>query len=125
MTQTNQTIDTEKIGKIIEAIASLDLVLHIDEKKRKKMYELRGALTQQARALNPVFWLDGKKSFELLELYKKEMRLRIAAGFSEIFEGPMTVSKKGQILRDWKIIERRKWEQNRTAIIAGKQEMLV
>lgn len=109
-----------------EQIVHIDKILELRLVQLVELNKLKHSLMIQSRALNPIFWLEGKKILELRVLYLQENEMRIKCGLDpmpteKLFHGSRLVST----LTDWVKIEKSKWEKNRKAILEGKEEMIV
>ena len=110
----------ERIAKINITIEQINKALELRKLQAIKFNQLKHSLMQQARALNPVFWLEGKKITDLKILYKQEQELRKECGLKPMLEGIWLNGEEGvRTLKDWVVIEKSKWEKNKINIDSG------
>lgn len=119
-------IPIEKIKINLQTIEHIDKIIELRTQQIVELNKLKHSMIIQLRALNPVFWLEGKKISELKILSLKEDMLRIECGLKPNNTG-LKLSKTDFIkhLYVWVKIEKLKWKKNRMAILLGKEEMIV
>ena len=92
-------------------IIHIDKVLELRSIQVVELNKLKHSLMIQSRALNPIFWLEGKKMQELRVLYLQESEMRIKCGLDpmpteKLFHGSRLVST----LTDWVKVQKSKWK---------------